>query len=424
MNVEKHLAIIMENRSRVLGRLFIVSVLFWLVGCASNQTQTTDSEPYSTSVLPFTGDDTLHKKIFIFLDGTANDASSETNVWKLYQRVISTNDQQTTAIYISGVGTAESAPISEAALGRGMELRILEGYSFLVKNYSPGDDIILFGFSRGAHQARSLAGLVSYAGIIRNNDDEADKFENANRVIELVKKQRDVDYESKWQKWSRKDAPIMASKIKEKLNLEVLPAIVRFLGVWDTVPGSSLKNYGICKEDIGFVKGGLSVFIPGVDRGERYKTDSYPSIQHIAHAVSLDEKRSKFAPLLVCEPIVSELTTVNETWFPGAHADVGGGYKDSNELPQLSLSWMIDELSEYYLLASEQNQALNPSGLAHWSIGDSPANYLSKCEDRVPPEIADIHPSVNARRDASPVPIRWKGNLRYMPYPVDCTQQE
>ena len=69
--------------------------------------------------------------------------------------------------------------------------------------------------------------------------------------------------------WSKNQPPLVAAEISQKLNIEVLPASIRFLGVWDTVPGSSLKNYGVCKEDIGVVKDKLSILIPGVDRGER-----------------------------------------------------------------------------------------------------------------------------------------------------------
>lgn len=423
MGLEKHTAVEDLHRFNPLFITLMAGFVFWLAGCAANPIQTADSASYETSVIPLTGDDRLPKNIFVFLDGTANNAGSETNVWKFYQRVVENHNRQTTAIYIAGVGSAESAPISEAALGRGMEDRILDGYRFLVENYALGDDIYLFGFSRGAHQARALAGLISYAGIVRATAQTEDILDDANRIIELVKKQRDADFEAEWRTWSRNQPPLLAAQIRQKLDLDVLPATIRFLGVWDTVPGSSLKNYGTCKEDIGFVKKRLYLLIPGVDRGERYKTDSYPTIGQIAHAVSLDEKRSKFAPLLVCSPIAEERTAVNETWFPGAHADVGGGYEDSSELSHLSLNWMIGQLSRHYPLALQPEFASNAAGLAHWSIGDSPANYLSECKDRVPPDNAERHPSVDARRAASPVPVRWKGQVKLIPYPVNCTRE-
>ncbi|MEW8625669.1 MAG: DUF2235 domain-containing protein [Candidatus Thiodiazotropha sp.] len=401
----------------------LASVAIFLAGCASNPTRTSDEVPYFTSMIPLAGDETLPKKLLVFLDGTANNPGSETNVWKLYQRIVANRDKQTTAIYIAGVGSAESAPLSEAALGHGMENRILDGYRFIAENYATSDEIYLFGFSRGAHQARSLAGLISYAGVIRVTGDTSKIIDNADRVIELVKKQRDSDHLSEWLTWSKNQPPLLASQISQKLNIEVLPASIRFLGVWDTVPGSSLKKYGVCKEDIGVVKDKLSLLIPGVDRGERYKTDSYPAISHIAHAVSLDEKRSKFAPLLICAPIVGAQTTVTEIWFPGAHADVGGGYEDSTDLSHLTLNWMIEQLRGHYPLRAEPEYVSNAAGLAHWSMGDEPANYLSDCEDRIPPDDAQRHSSIDARRAVGLVPVRWKGEVKQMKYPIDCIRE-
>lgn len=407
--------------SHLIPMLAIIAIIH--TGCTTSSTRTSEAVTYFTSVMPLAGDGSLPKKIFVFLDGTANTPGSETNVWKLYQRVVANSDKQTTAKYIAGVGSAESAQLSEAALGKGMESRILNGYRFIAENYATSDQIYLFGFSRGAHQARSLAGLISYAGVMRAIGDVASIMDNANEIIELVKTQRDSEHFSEWLTWSKNQPPLLSSQLNEKLNIKVVPASIRFLGLWDTVPGSSLKNYGVCKEDIGVVKDKLSFFIPGVDRGERYKTDSYPAISHIAHAVSLDEKRSKFAPLLICAPIVASQTTVTETWFPGAHADVGGGYKDSTDLSHLTLNWMIEQLNGHYALTSEPEYMSNATGLAHWSMGDEPANYLSDCKDRIPPDDAQRHSSVDTRQAAGLVPVRWKGEVKRMKYPISCIQE-
>src|SRR5262249_19458890 len=153
------------------------------------------------------------------------------------------------------------------------------------------------------------------------------------------------DYWEHWQSWQPGQAPVLAPEIKEKRingkkGRDVQAVEVTFVGIWDTVPGSSLKNYGYCKEEKGVVKKYGSSILPGVDEGERYKIDSYPVIRRIAHAVALDEKRSKFSPLLLCPAINPPSTKVHEMWFPGAHADVGGGYKDSDALSGISLNWM------------------------------------------------------------------------------------
>jgi hypothetical protein len=107
--------------------------------------------------------------------------------------------------------------------------------------------------------------------------------------------------------------------------------------------------------------------------------------------------------------------------FPGAHADVGGGYDDSDALPLLSLDWMATELSSVYRpprpLPSFVGDAL---GLAHWSIGDSPANKFSDCVDRTLDGV-EHHPSLDARLKAGKAPLRAAGVIQPdVPYPRSC----
>ena len=399
-----------------------IALVTFIVGYTSLSCAEDEIYEFSVAEHAMQGDPNKQKAIFVFLDGTANNPNSQTNVWQLYELLIQNNDPQMTATYIEGVGSVEDAPIVEAALGHGMEQRILRGYEFISVNYKPGDDIYLFGFSRGAHQARALAGLISYAGIPENSGKDSDQLmEVGNQIIELVKKKRDEDYRDRWISWRRNQAPLLAAEIKDKIDLEMQSANVTFLGVWDTVPGSSLKDYGVCKEKKGFVKKYLYWLIPGIDKGERYKTDSYPPILRIAHAVSLDEKRSKFAPLLLCQEFNSARPKISEVWFPGAHADVGGGYEDSTELPSISLEWMIGLLAETYKFNAVPHTKGNAKGLAHWSIGDRPANTGSKCVDRHPPEGAEIHASVDERKRASPVPLRWEGTRKLLNYRISCS---
>ena len=212
----------------------------------------------------------------------------------------------------------------------------------------------------------------------------------------------------------------MAAKIKDELGFEKQSAEVRFLGVWDTVPGSSLKGCGVCKEEKGFIKKSFYWLVPGIDKGERYKTNSYPAIRQIAHAVSLDENRSKFAPLLICDAMNSKYTEISELWFPGAHSDVGGGYEDSNSLPSISLGWMIRLLDKSYKVDSLPQENGDPGGLGHWPMGDRFGNVGSECVDRQLPEDALLHASVHQRRTLSPVPIRWEGTVRHLSYPIGC----
>ncbi|MYM80904.1 hypothetical protein GTP44_02870 [Duganella sp. FT50W] len=256
-----------------------------LSGCAS----TVNAESHLASA-----NTTQARNIFVFMDGTANESASGTNVYRTFKLISQDDNTATASIYIEGVATAGASAqqVLEAALGYGMQPRILTGYQFITDNYRAGDKVFIFGFSRGAHEARALAGLLSYAGIPKASPGSGKK------ILSLVKSKDDDDYLQQWKTWKSGDRPLLADEIKRTLNLEVQGVEVNFLGLWDTVPGSSLKKFGKCKEE------------KNSTDGDRYKSGSYPPIHYIAHAVSVDEKRSKFRPILLCDAINPELTTM------------------------------------------------------------------------------------------------------------------
>lgn len=363
--------------------------------------------PTPDAVVPESG----QKDIFVFFDGTRNTPTSSTNVFRLYQRIADDNKPGTVARYFTGVGTTRH-PLSGAAFGKDMEDKILDGYGFLARNYQEGSRIFIFGFSRGAHQARALAGLVAYAGIQPDDDRDRRLKRMSNRIIELVKSRSDADFVDRWKTWSPSAKPLLGPDIKRALGVDTRPAQVAFLGVWDTVPGSSLKKYGVCKEK------------PDNTTGDRYKSDSYPPIKVIAHALATDEKRSKFRPILLCPPIeASEPTQVVEKWFPGAHADVGGGYEEGTGLQHISLNWMIEQLSSHYAFREHPSPlAENALDVAHWSIGDDEGNALSRCEDRIIPPGADRSDAIARRTAEKTVPLLAFGEKepRQLSYPLSC----
>jgi hypothetical protein len=377
---------------------------------------------------PFAGDARKPKSIFVFLDGTQNDSTSRTNVRRLYEAVCRNNDPQAVALYLEGVGSVRE-PVLGPLLGHGMEDRILKAYLFIAEEHRDADRVYLFGFSRGAHEARALAGFLAYFGVplFPCGFDESQRRRLSDDLLDLLKTKDDAAYVTAWKVWTPVQGPPLGPEVRGKFGVDMRTVEVTLLGLWDTVPGSSFKKYGVRKdgdgkvgkERIGFWKRYLS-WLPMISPGERYKTDSYPPIRRIVHAVALDEKRSKFAPLLLCPAIVDEATTVIEVWFPGAHADVGGGYDDAGEdgLPNISLNWMRDQLVAVYPFDISRVPEC-ATGLAHWSIGDF-AGHGSKCQDRRPG--ANIHPSHYERMAAPYVPIRIHGSIRQMPYPVTCQE--
>lgn len=412
--------------SNVWTRILSCTLLSVLaIGLMTVSESNQDFEQFAMDTYEFKGNRNTQKHIFVFLDGTKNTRKSETNVRRLFELIQKQNDPQITAIYIEGVGSVFEAPLTGPALGRGMEKRIIKAYNFIAENYSIGDNIYLFGFSRGAHQARSLAGLISYGGVLEISGIRKEQREKViNGLIELIKKKSDDSYIAQWRSWEPGQSPLISLEIRDKLDVDAKTAEIAFLGVWDTVPGSSLKDFGVCKEHKGFIKRHLYWMVPGIDKGERYKTDTYPPIRNVAHAVSIDEKRSKFTPLLICKAIKPQYSTVIEVWFPGAHADVGGGYEESEELPGISLEWMIGEINKTDIKITKPELKGDAKGLAHWSIGDAPANIGSECVDRRPSTDAVIHASFEKRKEASPVPVLWQGKERLFNYPIDCVAAE
>ncbi len=374
-----------------------------------------------------------HKNLFVFFDGTANDPILETNVHRLYTVLAHSNAPLTQSIYIDGVGTKNSfLTLTGMILGLGMEERILIGYRFLAQHYRAKDKIFILGFSRGAHQARILAGLLGYSGLPENfpgPDQEKEQIRISNKIIELTKDARtkgvydpdnpendgnsqtakDYEKQTYWKNWTPQTPPPLAQEIHTQHKIDVIPVEVTFLGLWDTVPGSSFIEYGNCD----------------ARNSHRYKLGAYPPFQHIAHAVSIDEKRTNFQQTLMCQPM-NPRTKIDEVWFPGAHADVGGGYADSDQLPGLSYNWMLDLLDDHYTFNSgvlHQTNA-NAKGLTHWSFGDWPANIGSDCEDRKLPKEANIHSSYEERKDADSVPIRFKDEIIGVNYPLQPTCSE
>jgi len=383
---------------------WVILIAALLSGCA------TTVADHETAEIPLRGNPAQHKSIFVFLDGTRNDTASGTNVRKAYEAIRDDHQAQTTGIYIEGVGSRETQVLG-SLLGLGMEPRILRGYDFVARHYRAGDDLYIIGFSRGAHQARALAGLLAYAGLPDALPEDASRrYSLENKIIEVVKDKNDIDYLDRWKAWRPGQPAMLAAEIRDRVGLSMNPVEIAFVGVWDTVPGSLFKKFDECMEQ----KNGKE--------GDRYKSASYPPIHHIAHAVSRDEKRSRFEPILLCKKIEGTTSPkVQERWFPGAHADVGGGYEDAQGLEGQPFNWMMTLIAQHYQSANPLPVIkADPLGLAHWSIGDWPGNLFSHCKNRSMPDDADKDPSIGARADEPSVPIRVDGKETKMKYPVIC----
>ncbi|MET1028054.1 MAG: DUF2235 domain-containing protein [Dongiaceae bacterium] len=291
------------------------------------------------------------RRLVICFDGTWNNADSDkadTNVALIARAIHATQETggvQQSVLYLRGVGATglEVQRIVEGATGLGIDDNIRSGYMFLAQNYLPGDEIFLFGFSRGAFTARSVVGFIASCG--------------------LLKRQRLGDLGKAWNYYrnatDRSPAKFMAS-CKTDCHLD---ATVKFLGVWDTVGAL-----------------GVPTNILGAIVNKQYGFhDTSPSriVKHGCHALAIDEERDEFVPTLWTgqEPPGGK---IEQVWFAGVHSDVGGGYVD-RALADIPLAWMAQKAGEEGLAMDwsvlPDPQKLDPLAPQHdarqgWSVKD------------------------------------------------------
>ncbi|MCG7362374.1 DUF2235 domain-containing protein [Roseomonas sp. ACRSG] len=253
------------------------------------------------------------KRLIVCFDGTWNSADSrraETNVARLARAVRATSgDAPQLTLYLRGVGSTGIAlqKLLGGATGEGVDDNIRSGYMFLAQNYVPGDKIFLFGFSRGAFTARSLAGFMAACG--------------------LLMRQKLGDLSAAWD-YYRHEVHRSPEDFCRRHHSQCHQDIqVAFLGVWDTVgalgiPGTVLNE--LTAKDYEF-------------------HDTTPS--HIVrigrHALAVDEHRDEFEPTL-WTGTAPEDCDISQVWFAGAHSDVGGGYQN-RLLADIPLRWMARE---------------------------------------------------------------------------------
>jgi uncharacterized protein (DUF2235 family) len=284
------------------------------------------------------------KRLVLCFDGTWGtlaDPSELTNVVKLAGLVEgSDGDIPQVVYYNSGVGTG--GPIDKllgGAFGVGLKANVKRGLAFLTLNYQAGDEIYLFGFSRGAYAARALAGLLGTAGIPR---DISTAEEHWGLYRDLAKLKDKAGW---YPKGHPKRVPF-DDKVKQRR--EALSHATRFkggevpircVGVWDTV-----GSYGI---PAGFGFSGLARYLISWTRGFR-DTKIGDKVALALHAVAVDETRRPFEPTFWTrrvdrDPVAGQ--TVEQVWFPGVHANIGGGYKSAG-LSDQALLWMISRVTE------------------------------------------------------------------------------
>ena len=276
----------------------------------------------------------MSKNIVLLSDGTGNSniKNRGTNVFKFYEAVdfnrLSDNPQEQVAFYDDGVGTQDFKPLKilGGAFGWGLARNVRNLYKRLVQAYEPGDKIYLFGFSRGAFTVRTLAGFIASNGILDVSHYDTDK-ELDKAILQL--------YET----YRAKKTAILESVIYKPLMALLFQAYsgkpifldggetdIEFIGVWDTVDAVGLP-----------FEGATQFWNTFVFRFKFPDTRLHGKVKKACHALSIDDQRQSFQPLLWTDD-----PRIEQVWFPGVHANVGGGYPQQG-LSLVALDWMLDK---------------------------------------------------------------------------------
>ncbi|MEW9571097.1 DUF2235 domain-containing protein [Rhodanobacter sp. Si-c] len=273
------------------------------------------------------------RRLVVLIDGTWSRPESNTNVERL-RRLIAPSDAagiEQLVHYVTGVGEVPGlAYLLGGAFGYGLSGNVKDGYRWLCGQWRPGDEIWLFGFSRGAYAARSLGGLLRKCGLLRR---DGNAVITSAAVAMAYAFYRDTAIKPG-------DDAAMTWRATHSLETDI-----HFIGVWDTVGALGIPY--------------TAAWFPFARAHYRFHdTDLSRIVKHAYQALALDEHRAAFAPCkwmrnpATLAPGESptakkpEQIEVEQRWFVGSHADVGGGNGHDatghhpDPLPDLPLAWL------------------------------------------------------------------------------------
>ena len=368
----------------------------------------------------------MGKRIIICLDGTGNEvkAHSVTNVFKISEVVklaeltpeqVQAGEIQQVLYYGPGVGTLPSPNartklerwmskvVGGSGLGHGMRTDVGEAYTYLMNTWRPGDDVFVFGFSRGAYTARALCGMLFRVGLMRPGSENLIPY-----ALQVYAREPGPDSDlaapGGWDLIDR-----FAGALSRKINGDSLAFPIRFLGLFDTVKGT-----GIVGPDITWPY-----------------TNQLPNVEHVVHAVSIDENRKPFRECLINQTPQTPGQSRDEVWFAGIHSDVGGSFDAHPGLGKISMRWMLDKAiaaglqvrpvryaNLYTLSESDATEPKNANTGVLWQVAGH--------KDRTIPAGARMHASVATRRDHAatkyhprlPEDVQWEGEQNWWKLPA------
>lgn len=310
--------------------------------------------------------------LIVMADGTSNAFGGQpTNIWRLYEALDCSPGSNQIVRYIPGVGTSSFRPfrLFDAVTGVGVPGNVRKLYRFLCWTYLPGDQIWMFGFSRGAFTVRTLAGMIQRQGLMPRVHlgkavSEADMHRNTRDAWRAYRAETGPLFDDKGRlrmgpwiaavRWLRDSWIVLSRRVTggaqhsavlaargaalgpmqfDQRGNPVAGVEVHFLGLFDTV-----EAYGLPLEDLRSV---WDFWISPITFRNRRVSDV---VRRVRHAMALDEERLTFTPLN-CEKAKGAAgigQDIQEVWFPGCHSDLGGGYPDDRPAFQ-ALEWMASE---------------------------------------------------------------------------------
>ncbi len=273
------------------------------------------------------------RRLVLLFDGTWSKPESQTNVERLRERIEPRDAGGVPQLvnYIAGVGvTPGLVHLLGGAFGYGLAGNVRDGYRWLCNTWLPGDELYLFGFSRGAYTARSLGGMIRKCGLLQR----AGRADVGKRAVSDA-----YDfYRDEAQKPGDPTAVAWRSSHSDAVE-------IHFIGVWDTVGQLGIPDT-------------MAWFPYARARYQFHDTELSRIVKYAYQALALDEHRADFAPTLwtrnpfTLEPGETlgskkpEQIEIEQRWFIGSHSDVGGGNdsdgagRKPDPLPDLPLAWL------------------------------------------------------------------------------------
>ena len=318
----------------------------------------------------------LRTHVFI-IDGTLSrfEEGRETNAGLLYKLL---RDQgplrDQTYGYDSGVQGMGLTKWLDVLMGQGINDSILNAYATLASRYRSGDRIMLFGYSRGAYAVRSLAGFIGRVGLLSHEHATESKTIQAFRHYEAEK------------------LTLSGRKFANMFCHANVP--IEMVGIWDTVRALGLP-YPI-----------LARLAP---MATAFHNDELgPTIRNGFHALAIDEDRVAYEPV-VWKKAEGWMGRMEQAWFAGAHADIGGNIwakPQARALSNIPFRWIIEHAQFCGLILPDGWRDKFPTDPAAPMLGNNNGNgrlFRTRMPRRIGAGFGEyIHASVNDRERLLP----------------------